>query len=68
MAKVRLQVNADPSDNPMQSEVAGHIGGKGNFLCRRCKTGGTMLEKETDEGYHKLFMVSCGIFILSALL
>ncbi|KAF9644917.1 hypothetical protein BDM02DRAFT_3157045 [Thelephora ganbajun] len=55
LAKVRLQLNADPSDNPMQSEIAGHIGGKGNYLCRRCKAGGTMLKKEADEGYHKLF-------------
>jgi hypothetical protein len=64
---VWLQLNAGLSDNPMQSEIAGHIGGKGNFLCQRCKTGGTMLEKETDEGYHRLFVVCWGICDLAVL-
>ncbi|KAJ7221179.1 hypothetical protein C8J57DRAFT_1594096 [Mycena rebaudengoi] len=50
-----IHVNAGPSDNPMQSEVSAHIGGKGNCFCQKCQVGGTQKEKATDEGYHKLF-------------
>ncbi|KAJ7460141.1 hypothetical protein FB451DRAFT_1500376 [Mycena latifolia] len=50
-----IYVNAGPSDNPMQSEVSGHIGGKGNGPCRKCKMGGTQQEKATNEGYHAIF-------------
>ncbi|KAJ6582733.1 hypothetical protein B0H10DRAFT_2341090 [Mycena sp. CBHHK59/15] len=53
--RVCLHVNAGPSDNPMQSEVTGHIGGKGNRFCQKCEVGGTQKEKATDEGYHELF-------------
>ncbi|KAJ6567837.1 hypothetical protein B0H10DRAFT_2168889 [Mycena sp. CBHHK59/15] len=34
-----IHVNAGPSDNPMQSEVSAHIGGKGNHFCRKCEAG-----------------------------
>ncbi|KAJ7474552.1 hypothetical protein B0H11DRAFT_2428920, partial [Mycena galericulata] len=49
-----IYVNAAPSDNPMQSEVCAHIGGKGNCFCRKCQAGGTQ-KKATNEGYHTLF-------------
>ncbi|KAJ7734971.1 hypothetical protein B0H14DRAFT_3613787 [Mycena olivaceomarginata] len=50
-----IHVNAGPSDNPMQSEVSAHIGGKGNRFCQKCEVGGTQKEKATSEGYHALF-------------
>ena len=56
-AKVRVSLDADRSDNPMQSESACHIGAKGNHSCRKCKNGGTATEKVSDVGYHKLFSV-----------
>nr|GAT48237.1 predicted protein [Mycena chlorophos] len=55
VTKICIYCNAGPSDNPMQSEVSSHIGGKGNFLCRKCKVGGTSAHKCTNTGYHELF-------------
>ncbi|THU94330.1 hypothetical protein K435DRAFT_820025 [Dendrothele bispora CBS 962.96] len=53
--KFMLQLHADPSDNPAQSEVASHIGAKGNHPCRKCDIGGTEVEKSTDSGFHAMF-------------
>jgi cysteinyl-tRNA synthetase len=53
-----MYCNAAFSDNPMQSEVASHIGGKGNCFCRKCRVGGNQKDKATNEGYHALFAVS----------
>ncbi|KAJ7021121.1 hypothetical protein C8F04DRAFT_1213895 [Mycena alexandri] len=55
MSRLCIYVNAGPSDNPMQSEITGHIGAKGNHMCRKCKAGGTEKEKETDACFHSLF-------------
>ncbi|KAJ7715958.1 hypothetical protein B0H16DRAFT_1667025 [Mycena metata] len=52
---VCIHANAGPSDNPMQSEIAGHIGPKGNFFCRKCKVGGTDKDKEENACFHSLF-------------
>ncbi|KAJ7306913.1 hypothetical protein DFH08DRAFT_927472 [Mycena albidolilacea] len=49
-----IYCNAGPSDNPMQSEISAHIGGKGNCFCRKCQVGGTQADKATNEGYHAL--------------
>jgi hypothetical protein len=57
ITRVCIHVNGGPSDNPMQSEISSHIGGKGNHMCRKCDAGGTQKEKATNEGYHALFEV-----------
>ncbi|KAF7368224.1 hypothetical protein MVEN_00142300 [Mycena venus] len=54
-AAVRVFVNTGPSDNPMGSEMTGHIGAKGNRFCRKCKVGGCGEHKRTDVGFHSMF-------------
>lgn len=56
--RFRIFVNAEPSDNPMQSQISGHIGGNGNLMCRKCEVGGTTEHKETNDGFHSIFSVS----------
>ncbi|KAI0080576.1 hypothetical protein K474DRAFT_1721483 [Panus rudis PR-1116 ss-1] len=53
--RFRIHINTDTSDNPMQSEVSGHIGGKSNKPCRKCDVGGSLKEKISNEGFHSLF-------------
>ncbi|KAF8145504.1 hypothetical protein K438DRAFT_2097776 [Mycena galopus ATCC 62051] len=55
---IKIILNADPSDNPMQAEVCSCMGATANYLCRKCKIGGNQGDKATDEGYHAMF--SCG--------
>ncbi|KAI0054541.1 hypothetical protein BV25DRAFT_1922595 [Artomyces pyxidatus] len=44
-----------PADNPMQAELASHIGLNGNMFCRRCTVGGPQAYKQSDDGYDTLF-------------
>jgi hypothetical protein len=49
----------------MQSDCSGHIGGKGNFSCRKCTVGGTQKDKETNEGFHSMFEVGNQFFSMA---
>ena len=45
-------------DNPMQSEVTGHMGtGSTNHNCRDCDVGGPKAYKRSNEGYESLYNV-----------
>ncbi|KAJ6626610.1 hypothetical protein B0H10DRAFT_1941631 [Mycena sp. CBHHK59/15] len=57
-----IHANGGPSDNPMQSEISGHIGTKGNYFCRKCETRGTTKEKDTDACFHVLFKIFSILF------
>ncbi|KAF8153401.1 hypothetical protein B0H34DRAFT_754825 [Crassisporium funariophilum] len=54
--RFKIYCNCGPGDNPAQSEASGHIGGNGNHPCRKCDVGGSQKDKETDEGFHKMFL------------
>jgi len=41
---------------PWQGEAACHVGAKWSHSCRECDNDGTGTEKESDGGYHKLFL------------
>lgn len=58
----KIYVNSGPGDNPAQSDICGHIGGKGNHSCRKCHVGGTQQVKETNAGFHSLFQVQLLFF------
>lgn len=55
--RFKLRCNCAPGDNPSQSEVCAHIGGNGNFPCRKCHIGGNQEWKKTDEGFSEFFQV-----------
>ena len=54
-ALIRLAVLFGPSDNPMASEMCGHIGDKGNYPCRKCGVGDSRKQKEENPGFEALF-------------
>ncbi|RDX39428.1 hypothetical protein OH76DRAFT_1367532, partial [Lentinus brumalis] len=51
--RFRLLVPFLPADNPQQSEESSHAGK--NCKCRRCKKGGPPEQRESDDGYHRLY-------------
>jgi len=57
--RFKIYINSGPGNNPIQSEICGHIGGNGNHPCRKCHAGGSKEFKETNAGYHSLFQVRC---------
>jgi len=56
-----------PADGPQQAESSSGIGGGGNHNCIRGKLGGSKEEKESDEGYHAMFLVSHTEMVLMAM-
>ncbi|THU86694.1 hypothetical protein K435DRAFT_868003 [Dendrothele bispora CBS 962.96] len=58
----RILPHLDPSDNPMQSTICGHMVGAGaNHPCRKCNIGGDQAFKASDEGFESYFhvMLAC---------
>ena len=53
--RLRLVLWSLAADNPMASEICGHIGSRGNRFCRKCLVGGSKEEKRSDDIYHTLF-------------
>lgn len=47
------------SDNPMHAEQTSGCGLNSNYFCRTCSVGGTKAYKKSDEGFAKIFEVSC---------
>ncbi|KAJ7813264.1 hypothetical protein B0H14DRAFT_3090368 [Mycena olivaceomarginata] len=45
-----------PADNPQQSETSSHIGMGGSLGCRRDLNGGSKEQRETDDGYHAMYL------------
>jgi hypothetical protein len=52
-----LTAMSSPCDNPMASELSGHIGHNGLGFCRKCYSGGSQIVRNSNSGFHNLFEV-----------
>ncbi|KAJ3565255.1 hypothetical protein NP233_g7745 [Leucocoprinus birnbaumii] len=51
----QIHIHLLAADNPMQAELANNPGSNSRLWCHTDKSGGTMGERESDEGYEALY-------------
>ncbi|KAJ7318546.1 hypothetical protein DFH08DRAFT_917520 [Mycena albidolilacea] len=53
----RIGIHLLPADNPQQAETTSTAGSSATFWCREDDSGGSASHRETDEGYHALYLI-----------